>query len=77
LKNRINIGKLNFPALKSPVFQYARICFTCFKTICSEIAKNISYFLDQHILPDTKCKAAMTISYATKGKMVKTEGTEH
>lgn len=48
---------------------------TCFKTICSEITKNISYFLDQHILPDKKCKTVMAVSYATKGKMVKTEGT--
>lgn len=45
---------------------------TCFKTICSEITKNISCFLDQQILPDIKCKTAMAVSYATKGKMVKT-----
>lgn len=48
---------------------------TCFTTICSEITKDIPYFLEQHILPGIKYKAAMTVSCATKGKMVKAEGT--
>lgn len=76
LRQKINIAKWKLPTVKSRVPIHWDMSFiTCFKTICSEITKNIFYFLDQHILPDIKCRTAMAVSYATKGKVVKAEGT--